>query len=572
MVKISPYQQISTMLPIMCIIMVAACTDSEPTQTSPVFSDHAVLFSAENHDTRSAEYFSINNDDDLKDKGFRLWCYYTGTDDFKSTKSEDGVQTIMDNLPTQWIASDNAWSYGTKRYWPTGENKLSFFALAYNSDCKPFPGKDSEKRIILGNDVTTGLPTLTYRNGDIPGGQEDILWATRTNGMPYTNETMPKDKTVHLQFNHALAKISLGISASGTWDTKSEQSEIREVNQSWYTSYKEYTVTETTTAKMLIRNVTVSNCYETGTLLLNNTEAYTPVWENRWGNFSYNFDTDINSILKYHDDIGLDNQPDGITDKTQEILENNKYFTIIPREVAAENNMQVKVTYVRLFKKTTYTFRANKNFWGYYEDFSCINADNPDVEWELGNEETVTSECNSNIIGGKKYNLLFNFDAKYATITLKPMPWEVEEQEITSDNTINIAEGGTIKFLDLSSDVRVDYEKGYCYTGPRDVKLKFHISLPKGSKWMASLITLKGNENAFTFVDNEGKEVATLEGPIGEEAIIHIKAKNVLTTIENRALLRIYAITQDGKTSIIRSLVPNTYNYNEWTLIQEVNE
>ena len=203
MVKISPYQQISTMLPIMCIIMVAACTDSEPTQTSPVFSDHAVLFSAENHDTRSAEYFSINNDDDLKDKGFRLWCYYTGTDDFKSTKSEDGVQTIMDNLPTQWIASDNAWSYGTKRYWPTGENKLSFFALAYNSDCKPFPGKDSEKRIILGNDVTTGLPTLTYRNGDIPGGQEDILWATRTNGMPYTNETMPKDKTVHLQFNHA---------------------------------------------------------------------------------------------------------------------------------------------------------------------------------------------------------------------------------------------------------------------------------------------------------------------------------------------------------------------------------
>ena len=89
---------------------------------------------------------------------------------------------------------------------------------------------------------------------------------------------------------------------------------------------------------------------------------------------------------------------------------------------------------------------------------------------------------------------------------------------------------------------------------------------------MASLITLKGNENAFTFVDNEGKEVATLEGPIGEEAIIHIKAKNVLTTIENRALLRIYAITQDGKTSIIRSLVPNTYNYNEWTLIQEVNE
>ena len=162
----------------------------------------------------------------LKDRGFGVYCWYTGSDDFTTPKpasartgSTQPYLMLMRNQKVTWDGTDAAWDYSPVKYWPQDPTeKLTFRAYAPYTD-------------YLLTDATTGMPQLPvmvtkddYHNGV----QHDPLWGTgrsvadakygeRYNDVTYatsSHRTTPDatadnttDGYIHWYFHHGMAKL-----------------------------------------------------------------------------------------------------------------------------------------------------------------------------------------------------------------------------------------------------------------------------------------------------------------------------------------------------------------------------
>ncbi len=161
----------------------------------------------------------------LKDRGFGVYCWYTGSADFttpKPTSARTGSQPylmLMRNQKVTWDGAATAWVYSPTKFWPQDPTeKLTFRAYA------PYTG-------YLLTDATTGMPQLPvvvtkddYHNG----AQHDPLWGTGRSvaddkyGEHYTNVTYATsshrttpdavadntaDGYIHWYFHHGMAKL-----------------------------------------------------------------------------------------------------------------------------------------------------------------------------------------------------------------------------------------------------------------------------------------------------------------------------------------------------------------------------
>jgi hypothetical protein len=162
----------------------------------------------------------------LKDRGFGVYCWYTGSDDFTTPKSASDrtgstqpYLMLMRNQKVTWDGTDAAWDYSPVKYWPQDPTeKLTFRAYAPYTD-------------YLLTDATTGMPQLPvmvtkddYHNGV----QHDPLWGTgrsvadakygeHYNDVTYatsSHRTTPDatadnttDGYIHWYFHHGMAKL-----------------------------------------------------------------------------------------------------------------------------------------------------------------------------------------------------------------------------------------------------------------------------------------------------------------------------------------------------------------------------
>lgn len=159
----------------------------------------------------------------LKDRGFGVYCWYTGSDDFTTPKARTGSTQpylmLMRNQKVTWDGTDAAWDYSPVKYWPQDPTeKLTFRAYAPYTD-------------YLLTDATTGMPQLPvmvtkddYHNGV----QHDPLWGTgrsvadakygeHYNDVTYatsSHRTTPDatadnttDGYIHWYFHHGMAKL-----------------------------------------------------------------------------------------------------------------------------------------------------------------------------------------------------------------------------------------------------------------------------------------------------------------------------------------------------------------------------
>ena len=214
---------------IIALVLVALCAvschESDQTTPSDEGAQRMIGFraSVEESDTRATGVGELTTAL-LKDRGFGVYCWYTGNADFtepKPTSARTGSTQpylmLMRNQKVTWNAT--VWDYSPKKYWPQDPTeKLTFRPYAPYTD-------------YLLTDATTGMPQLPvvvtkddYHNGT----QHDPLWGTgrldtddkygnHYDNVTYTSSshrTTPDatddnttDGYIHWYFHHGMSKL-----------------------------------------------------------------------------------------------------------------------------------------------------------------------------------------------------------------------------------------------------------------------------------------------------------------------------------------------------------------------------
>jgi len=199
-------------------------------------------------ETNTPANSSFMTTDLLKDKGFGVVAYYTGTSQYAA-----GQSTTEPNFMYNTKVSTDKWTYSPVVYWPNGgQNQgstpvegaqyVSFFAYAPYKAVSTTEGDNNGKATdnattgitALSSNATSGDPTVSYTLG-AKGADADLLWGTAgtngsttsgteaqagttfTGGKAAVNANLSKMKVggkVQFNFKHALAKF--GGTGAGT--------------------------------------------------------------------------------------------------------------------------------------------------------------------------------------------------------------------------------------------------------------------------------------------------------------------------------------------------------------------
>ena len=102
-------------------------------------------------------------------------------------------------------------------------------------------------------------------------------------------------------------------------------------------------------------------------------------------------------------------------------------------------------------------------------------------------------------------------------LTLKVNAWTEKEETHNYLNEVSIPQGGQIQWTGVQPD-----EDGKITLGAaanNSVSCTFFLNTPANGTWQAELVTVEGQEGAFTFVDVEGNPIgSTTSGPIAGSA------------------------------------------------------
>ena len=548
---------------ILCALCVISCTEKNDIADNSYLnniSDTAIGIFAETDSmkTRSVTStpFSIENSTDLQTNGFKVYAYYHGTNNF--VNANQSLYTIMDSVNVKY--QNGGWVYdGDTRYWPLGKNMLSFLATSYNPNL-------NKTRLLLNKNSSTGNPEITYIASTDLDKQEDILWGTRSNGMPYINETRPSDGLVHWHFKHALAKIVPTISS--TLYTQPYTNTTAVPNTDVWQNIDYYQT------KYLIKSITISNANKQATLSLQNSIASTPAWNNKIGTIDYLLDTELNDGIKYTPTTDQTNSYNwnkaGIYTTTTTLLPEGQYLTLIPKLASENGNLRISVTYETLTQITEQKQTRDRYWWGWVRYSDWYNYGSPTTTYTI-QETTIASDINTDFIGGRKYQLNINIQANYIELTAIPQPWEDVSQVIdTETNLITIAPGGGIEFDAVQYGDSIDRTNGIVYLRNKTCALNFNIATPRGATWRAALIQ-SGDIDAFQFVGENGTVLSNQnpQGNVGTQATLRVRAKNATNSTDNSAILRIYVI-QPNQSTIVKTLTGSDI-FKEYKFVEPAN-
>jgi hypothetical protein len=277
----------------------------------------------------------------LQTKGFGVYCWYTGTDNFDTEEhaKESRTYVLMNNQEVTYDGSAGKWDYSPSKYWPLeATEKLTFRAYA------PY----SSTGLSLGANGTPLLQVEVAADDYCNDHQQDPLWGTsnyvsgehsmnNTYGTPYDNftymmsgsELVPdeRDGTIDWYFHHGMALFALQAQLV---NAPTEGTAIR------------------------ITGIHTGPFYNKGKLDIFNSQTANsgekPVWTDRAGDPS-----DIYVDVRYHHD------PDGMgtylhDDLTGVPLSHTAYSNVavngllaIPRDYTVGTGMEVTVTYEEYF-------------------------------------------------------------------------------------------------------------------------------------------------------------------------------------------------------------------------------
>lgn len=138
----------------------------------------------------------------LKEKGFGVFAYYTGTEDYNITEPNH-VPNFMYNQEVTWKGDDEEggmWQYSPVKYWPSNPTEeVSFFAYAPYVET---PGATGITAFTANN--AKGDPKLSFKMDENVDNQVDLLYSN--NAMNIRKQTIAEK--VNFRFKHALSRIA----------------------------------------------------------------------------------------------------------------------------------------------------------------------------------------------------------------------------------------------------------------------------------------------------------------------------------------------------------------------------
>ena len=290
-----------------------------------------------------------------------------------------------------------------------------------------------------------------------------------------------------------------------------------------------------------VKEVTISNITKTGTL---NTTLSGSSW---------NYSSSKMSVTKQYDGDGVPISQAQIIDGKISYTENNpaipfgEGLLLIPHKITESNPVIVTVIYA--------LYNSDDDSW----EEKKLQALLPEYTWPAGQKLTYNL-----ILSGEKTITEFLINA--VVEDWYPQSEEIDfSEEIVVTQKMHWVEGTYESLNEPKGEVVL-------YTDVDKVAIcEFNIGAPIGATWTASLIPLTASAmDAFTIV--EGSKYGNVGTNETQQVKIKINNPDPISA-KNACILRITVQTADGRTIVVRNLMPQAAVANkieEFTIIQNL--
>ena len=439
-------------------------------------------------------------------------------DDSKQEERSNSFIMLLENEHVSRTSPSADWTYEHTRYW-VADRAFHFFAVW------PYSGENSSvtnvKSIapVAGNGAYGYSVTFeTPENAD-----QELLTAKRTKT---TREPFPE--SVGFNFQHELTNVNLKIWSNGAPDNVEDKIKVKEVS--------------------------IKNVAQTGTL-------HTTVSGSSW---SYSSEK-IAFTKNYGDDGITVSQAQIINGQLvpNEVSDNNPSnnnpgipfgddgLLLIPHTIPSGGSVIVTVIY-----DLQRPIDQEENSW----ETKKLQVFLPEGTWPAGKKLT--------------YNLIISGERTITEFQINTVveDWIPHTEEIDFTEQVEVREKEWMQW-DKTTCENVNDEKGevVLFTDVDKVAVcKFNIRTPVGATWTASLIPLTASAmDAFSIVED------SKYGDVGTDDWQYVKIKiNNPDPISamNACKLRITVQTPDGRTIVVKNLMPPTTEkgIEEYTIIQNL--
>ena len=180
-----------------------------------------------------------------------------------------------------------------------------------------------------------------------------------------------------------------------------------------------------------------------------------------------------------------------------------------------------------------------------------------------------------NLVRNYKYecNVTTINDGVSANLSVSVKDWNTDEEIWNYEQHVSVEDAGKMQWSGNFQSVNNTDKKVYIPNATKDAPAicKFHLNTPAGATWHATFENQTGTYDAFKFLNANGDAVTSVSGNVGDKngAELRIITTNTAATVTSTATLRIAVRTSDGRTIIVKDLVPENKNA-EYTLVQSM--
>ena len=430
-------------------------------------------------------------------------------------KEEAGSNSFIMLLENEHVSRKNSsadWTYEHTRYW-VADRVFYFFAVW------PYSGENSSvtnvESIAPATDEGAYGYSVTFETPE--AADQELLTATRTKT---TSEPFPE--SVGFNFQHELTNVNLKIWSNGAPDNVQD--------------------------KIKVKSVTLDKVAQKGTLTTTVD-----------GSSSWSLSSDKMSFTKNYGDNGIEVSQAQIINGQLETNGNNPGIPfgddgllLIPHTIPSGGSVIVTVIY-----DLQRPIDAQENLW----EEKKLQVFLPEGTWPAGKKLT--------------YNLIISGERTITEFQINTVveDWIPHTEEIDFTQQVEVREEEKMQWVEGTYE-SLSEERGevVLYTDVDKVaECKFNIRTPVGATWTASLIPLTASAmDAFSIVED------TKYGSVGTDDMQSVKIKiNNPDPISarNECLLRITVQTPDGRTIVVKNLMPKAAAANkieEFKIIQNL--
>ena len=432
-------------------------------------------------------------------------------DEDKQEVGSNSYIMILDNEHVSRTSPSAPWTYEHTRYWVT-DRAYHFFAVW------PYSG-DPESPVSNVSSVAGDGAYAYSVTFDTPQTADQELLTAKATAKTKTGISFPE--SVGFNFQHELSNIHFKIWSNGAPENVND--------------------------KIRVKQVIVSNLTKKGTL---NTTLSGSSWSHSSNKMS---------ITKDYGDEGISVSQAQI--KNGQLVPNNESnpgipfgdegLLLIPHTITSNNPVVVKVIY-----DLQRPIDQEGDEW----EQKTLQALLPEGSWPAGKKVT--------------YNMILSGERTITEFQINTVveDWDVHTDEINFSDQVEVRETEKMEWVEGTYE-SLNEQKGevVLYTDVDMVaKCRFNIRAPKNATWTASLIPLTASAmDAFSIVED------SKYGVVGTDDWQYVKIKiNNPDPISarNACLLRITVTTSDGRSIVVKNLMPKTtqQGIEEFTIIQNL--